>query len=88
MLPNDTLFNGGGRASSISGYRIPLWHFLNTKNKRGTHHLVVMDISKNKIVHAWYNDVGEFNVGIRKHTRILNDNRGRYFMVNGNKIRF
>ena len=79
-----TCFNGNGSEHTWSGYHIPGGYL--TKIKKDNSFLVIMDYSKKKLVYTWYNEKTN-KTGIRKHVPVLNDNRGLYFMVNGNKIR-
>lgn len=88
MLPNCTLFNGSGSEHSYGAYHIPLRHYTNILNKKGTHHLVIMEYSKTSIVYTWYRTNAGFSTGIRKHVPMLTDANGSHFLVHGNKVRF
>lgn len=86
MIPQSTCFNGSGSEHTFANYNVPYIHYVGIKNRKGTHHLVVMDVSKNKVVHAWYSDKEAFRVGIRKHSPVIRDKHGRYFIVYGRKV--
>lgn len=91
MNPNLTCFNGSGCEHSYGAFHIPLIYYTTYRNKKNNAFLAVMDISKHKVVWAWYHDRNQSSkrglVGRHNHTNILRDRRGSYFLVNGNKVR-
>lgn len=90
MIPL-TSFNGKGCEHDFSSFHIPLLYYTQIKNKKGNAFLCVMDISKYKVVWTWHREQyveGKSGVvGLHHHSPIRKDRKGRYFIVNGNKVR-
>lgn len=91
MIPTMTCFNGAGSEHTFSGFHVPIMYYTQVTNKKGNAFLCVMEFSKRKVVWAWHRDRHVFGksgaVGLHHHSPILKDRKGRYFTVNGNKIR-